>query len=148
MSNFWKTWLTVWCWVLAIFGLVLAGGAFEATSGPVRLLFSLFGGVPDLDLDKSLRFSVGLMGAVTFGWSLTFAAAFRAAHLLGDRAQPVWAMVTVGVMAWYVVDSAISVATGFAPNAASNTLLVIGYLLPVLRSGVLGKTTSGATVPA
>ena len=137
MSSFWKTWLTAWCWVVAIFGLILAGGAFEATSGPARLFFGLFGGVADLDLDQPLRFSIGLMGAVTFGWSLTFAAAFRAAHMLSEQARPVWTMITVGVAAWYLVDGAISIATGFAPNVASNTLLLIGYLVPVLRSGVL-----------
>ena len=78
------------------------------------------------------------MGAVSMGWALTFYAAFSAAAALGAQGQPAWRAVTVAVVAWYVIDSALSVATGFALNAVPNTLLLAGYLLPVWRSGVLG----------
>ena len=42
MNGFWKTWLNIWCLGVGLFGLVLAGGAFAATSGPVERLLEIF----------------------------------------------------------------------------------------------------------
>jgi len=36
---------------------------------------------------------------------------------------------------WFVIDSSISVMTGFALNDASNALLIGSYLFIVIRSG-------------
>lgn len=143
MSGFWRNWLTIWCWAVGLFGLTLTGAAAEITSGPVRLLFDIFNGPGELDLDAHMRFSVALLGAVTLGWSLTFAAAFQAAHMLGDRSRPVWIMITASVVGWYAIDSSLSIATGFPLNAASNTILFAAYLVPVIASGVL-RTASQA----
>lgn len=137
MSDFWRNWLTIWCIAVAVFGAVLMGGAFEATSGPVRLLFDVLDGPGDPVYDAHFRFSLALMGAVTFGWSGTFYAAFQAAHALERRARPIWLLITASALGWYAVDSALSIATGFAMNAASNTVLLIGYLVPLFASGVL-----------
>lgn len=137
MTRFWRNWLTVWCWAVALFGAALIGGAFEATSGPVRLLFGVLNPAEPLTLDAPLRFSLAVMGAVTLGWSLTLFAAIKAADELGAQGGPIWRLTTLGVVGWYVVDSALSAATGFALNIAPNTLLAAAYLLPVLRTGVL-----------
>lgn len=144
MSEFWRRWLVVWCWAVGLFGVVLAGAGLEATSGPVRLVFALLGPGQPLVLDDPMRFAVALMGAVTLGWSVTLLAAVQAAHALGDRAAPVWKLLTTGVIGWYVVDSCLSVATGFPLNALSNSILVAGYLLPVLRGGVLRRPGKAA----
>lgn len=137
MSAFWRSWMTVWCCAVVVFGVVLLGAAFEATSGPARMLFAILDGPGEPGFDAHLRFSVGLMGAVTLGWGLTLFATVNAAHDLAERAAPVWRMLTASVIAWYVIDCTISIATGFALNAASNTLLMLGYLAPVLMTGVL-----------
>lgn len=139
MSGFWRRWLTVWGFGVVAFGAVLTGAAFEATSGPTRVLFAILGGVQDLDLDAPQRFSIALMGAVTLGWGLTLLVVFGAAHRLGAEARSTWVGVTLGVLAWYVIDSALSVATGFAMNAVSNTVLLAGYLIPVLGSGAMRR---------
>ena len=120
MSGFWRRWMAAWRLSVAGFGLVLSGAAFEATSEP-------------------LRFSIALMGAVTLGWWLTLEAAFKAIDLLGDRATPVWRGVTVSVVGWYVIDGALSAATGYALNILPNTLLLVGYLIPVLAAGVMRR---------
>ncbi len=147
MSSFWRTWLKVWCVGVGLFGLVLAGAAFEATSGPTRLVYGLIGGPAMLDMDATLRFSIALMGAVTLGWSVTMFAAIEAACLLGDRGRPVWRLITVSLGVWYVVDSSLSVATGFGLNAVSNTLIVAAYLVPVLMSGVMRGPAQDRTAP-
>lgn len=139
MSRFWRNWLTVWGWAVVLFGLVLAGAGFEATSGPTRLLFDVLNGPEDLILSAQMRFAVGLMGAVTLGWALTLLVTFDAAHRLGAAGGPAWRGVLASAVVWYVIDSGISVVTGFGLNAVSNTLLMAGLLTPLMASGVLRR---------
>lgn len=138
MTPFWQTWLNIWCLLVFLFGVALAGVVCDATAGPVRLLLEhLHPG--DNIRDAPLRFGLGLQGALTMGWAVTMFAVFRAATQLGARGGPTWRLATFGLLGWYVIDSGISIATGYGLNAVSNTLLMIGYLLPVLASGVLKR---------
>lgn len=143
MSAFWKSWLNGWCGAVTLFGVVLLTGAFEATAGPLAALYGLLG--PEVPaFDPALRFSVALLGAVTIGWGLTLAAAVAAAHIVGAA---MWRRLTVAVVVWYVIDSALSVATGFALNAAPNTLFLLGWLLPMGASGAIGAPARAASLP-
>lgn len=136
MTGFWRSFMTVWCFGVGAFGVVLAGGAFDATDGAVELLYTQFGSSA-FEWTPVLRFATALMGCVSIGWAITLYAVLRASDLLGERAGPVWRMTTVGVLVWFVTDSTLSIATGFAPNAVSNLLLLAAYLLAVTRSGAL-----------
>jgi hypothetical protein len=136
MTGMWRSWMTAWCWAVGLFGALLTGGASEATDGPVRLLFEAMGSAGAPEMTPHLRFATALMGAVTLGWACTLMTAVRAADRLG---APVWQAITGGIVVWFAVDSALSVATGFALNAASNTVFLIAYLIPVFASGVLGE---------
>lgn len=137
MGAFWRTWLWGWCWAVALFGVLLMGAAFEAAAGPVRLVFGAINPGAPFELDAQARFTLALLGAVTLGWALTFVAAISAAHQIGAGAGRVWRLITLSVVTWYVVDSALSIATGYALNAVPNTVFLIAFLLPVLRSGAL-----------
>lgn len=137
MSTFWRNWLNVWAWVVIVFGLVLAGGGLDATDTIAETGFAIVGGGVPMEWTPQLRFSVALMGAVTMGWGVSYLALFMAAHRLGVEAGPVWRLATVGMIVWFAIDSALSVATGFWINALSNTGLAIGYLVPVLASGAM-----------
>jgi len=141
MSRFWRNWMIGGCWAVGLFGVILAASAFEATAGPTRLLFGLLNDQIAFDPDPPLRFSLAVLGAVTVGWSLTLAAAIGAAHQLGDQAKPVWVLVTASLVAWYAIDTTLSVVTGFGLNAIPNTIFLVVFLLPIIRSGVL-KTLS------
>jgi hypothetical protein len=144
MSKFWQNWMSAWAIFVTLFGLALAGGAFEASDGITRALFTLFGNPMPESPDQLHRFAIGLMGAVTMGWGLTYFVVFKALHHLERAtAAPLWRMVTFAAVIWYLVDSAISCATGYSMNAASNTLLLIGYFIPVIKSGVMRGSTSG-----
>jgi hypothetical protein len=144
MSAFWRNWLNAWAWVVIVFGLVLAGGGLDATDTVAEAAFAIVGGGAPLEWTPHLRFSVALMGAVTMGWGVTYLALFMAAHRLGADAAPVWRLATIGMVAWFVIDSALSVATGFWMNAVSNTGLAIGYLVPVLASGAMNGSAPAA----
>ena len=140
MRKVWQNGLSAWAILVTLFGLVLAAGAFAATDAPTAALFSLFGNPLPADMDSHHRFAIGLMGAVTMGWGLTYFGAFKALYAL-DRATaaPIWRYLLFASLVWYVIDSTISIATGFWVNAVSNTVLIVLFLLPLAKSGALNR---------
>lgn len=137
MTAFWKTWITLWCWGIIVFGAVLAAGGLPATDVVVRILYGLLssGPLPADFLDApGLRFSVALMGAVTMGWGCTILFLLPAIHAAGASA---WRGLTAAIVIWFVIDGLLSAATGFALNNLPNTALAIAYLVPLFTSGVL-----------
>jgi hypothetical protein len=138
MDKHWRNWFSAWAIFVALFGLVLAGGAFAATDGLTAALFALFGNPLPADIDAHHRFAIGLMGAVTLGWGLTFYGAFKALFALDPAtAAPVWRYLLGVALLWYVVDSGISIATGFWMNAVSNTIVTLLFLIPLFKSGAM-----------
>lgn len=109
----------------------------EATSGPTRVVFQLLNAPANLELNAGMRFAVGLLGAVSIGWSMTLFAAIRLATSVDKRtAAPFWTLLTLSIAGWFLIDSAISIYTGFWRNSVSNVLIVGTFLLPLLRSRV------------
>lgn len=134
--------MMVWAWGVIVFGAVLMGGAFAAFDTPAQTLMVLLSGNTSA-MDNPLRFAVGLMGAVTFGWGLTVLAVASVSHLLNLHvAQALWGRLTGAVAAWYIVDCTISVATGFGLNAVSNTVLLVTFLLITWRASLIGNPIS------
>jgi hypothetical protein len=142
MNGFWKTWLVVWCWGVVAFGAVLALAAAPGLDGTARFILAAFS-TPEtaalLDM-PAMRFAFGLQGALSIGWALTVLTTLRVADFGG---APVWQSLTLSVAAWYVIDSTISVSTGFPLNAVSNTVLFAAFLAPIVGSGVL-RARAGA----
>lgn len=139
MARFWFNWLTVWCWGVLVFGILLATAAFPALDGLVRRLFILFANNAanaSMFDHSAVRFGLGLQGALTIGWALTIFALLNAAKTLG---APLWRALTVSLLVWYVVDSAISIVTGFWINAISNTALMVAFAIPIVASGALKR---------
>lgn len=95
-------------------------------------------GTGGFDLVPAMRFSLGVLGAVSIGWSITLLAAVRAANQL-DRlsGRPLWAMITASVVCGYLIDSTLSIATGFWMNAIPDTILLAAFLVPVVRCGAM-----------
>ena len=140
MSRFWQNWLIGWCLAVGMFGALLAGGVLEVTSGPVRMIFAQLNGPGQLDLNPHVRFCLAVLGAVSIGWSITLYSAISAANQLGKQAgKLVWRQLIAATITWYVIDSGLSIATGFGLNAIPNTVLLAGFLLPVISSGVLSE---------
>lgn len=137
MSRLWSNWLLVWCWGVLAFGALLVTAAIPGLDAGARLLFQVFAGNPanaaTFDL-PAVRFGLGLQGALTIGWAMTMFAVIQAAKTIG---APIWRSLTFALLAWYVIDSAVSVSTGFWLNAVSNTALMVTYLIPVFASSAL-----------
>ncbi|MEO5937882.1 MAG: hypothetical protein ABIQ43_02605 [Sphingomonas sp.] len=142
MTDFWRRWLIAWCLAVMAFGLVLAGAGFEATSGPTRIAYGLLGPGHTLIFDPTLRFSIALMGAVTLGWGMTMLGVVVAGRdLPTDATVRLWRAISVGVVSWFVIDSSLSIATGFPLNAVSNTILLVAYLIPMRGIGTLNQNS-------
>lgn len=140
MSVFWRTWFFVWCLSLGAFGLVLAGGGVEATSGPVRFILSMLQGGGQISFDPPLRFSLAVLGAVSVGWAVTLFLMIRAAIDLKEAGRPLWNAITAGMVSWFVIDSTLSVVTGFGLNVVPNVVLAGTYLIGLMGSGALNKS--------
>lgn len=128
MSQFWKNWLDVWCYLVILFGALLACAAFPQTDAPAHTLFVTLNPNVAAEFNQTERFGIGLMGAVTIGWGLTLFYLIRAAHKYGP---PLWQNITIVAIIWYVVDGYISYATGFGLNIVSNTILMAGLFIPI-----------------
>lgn len=130
--------LGLWCAVVILFGAALAGAAFAATDDFTAMAFALLGHA-DLLFTPELRFAVALMGAVTFGWGVTIAAVASVGNRLSTPvAGIVWRRMTASVLVWFVIDSTLSIATGFALNAVSNAVLLAMFVVIVWRGRLLG----------
>lgn len=140
MSGFWRAWFALWCLSLGVFGLVLSGGGIEATSGPVNLILTTLQGGEPITFDAPLRFSLAVLGAVSLGWAVTLYFVIGAAIELKERGRPLWNAITAGMVTWFVVDSALSVATGFGLNVVPNVLLAALYLIGLVGSGALKRS--------
>jgi len=137
VTSFWRNWFLVWCLSIGLFGAVLAGGAFEATSGPVTMVLALLRGPEQPEFDPTLRFSLAVMGAVSIGWAVTLHFIVRAAIAQGSTARPLWDAISAGMTSWLLIDSALSVATGFELNVLPKVLLAGMYVVGLVGSGAL-----------
>lgn len=116
---------------LVAFGLVIALGSLEATAGPLRLLASiiLFDESEPLVESADAHLLSGILGGVLVGWGLTY-------WILIDRLLPkdpdlVKAMIIVPIVAWFLVDSAGSIASGGWLNAVLNLGFLAAFLVPI-----------------
>jgi hypothetical protein len=136
MTGLWKNWMLTWCAAAFGLGAALAAAAFPATDGIARFYYDLIYWPLDgaSAFGDEIRFTVAVLGAVLIGWAITLFAMVSAAARLG---APVWRSLTGAVVAWFVIDSALSVATGVPMNALANAGFLITFLAPIVGAGVL-----------
>jgi len=130
--------LKLFAWVVILFGAVLCLAGFTLTLAPVDLLYKVFHpGEGHAVWGDHLRFSTGLMGAVTLSWGLTLLAlAKHTAIMNAASVKALWGSVTAGMIIWLVIDSVISIANGFWVNAISNAVIAVIYFWAIGKSGV------------
>jgi hypothetical protein len=148
MSLFWRAWMIVWLSGVMLFGLILAGAAFPASEASVVWLLETLQGQAGITPDAPLRFSLALMGCVSIGWAILMLWVMLMAFRGGEMAPSLWRGLTVSICVWFVIDSALSAATGFGLNVIPNTALLITYLIGVVGSGAYRSPTSSRTTHA
>jgi biotin transporter BioY len=132
--SFHKFWLKITAIVVASFGPVFFLGTMPATSEPARwtldmLSWPLDGATTFSDPDA--RFLSALTGGFLFGWGVMIWCLSTWVH---DTApEGVRRSVLVGLLAWFVLDSAGSVASGNASNVLFNVLVLLVAVGPLWR---------------
>lgn len=139
MSPFWRVWFDGWCVAMILFALVVAGGALEATDTPFRILLTIVNHGGPVPITPVTRFVTGILGGVFCGWMVALWTTLRIAIAMGSTGRPLWIASTLGMAAWFVTDSTLSVLTGFALNVVPNTLALVAFSIGLFGSGALAN---------
>ena len=137
MNRFWlwQRWLLIVGVIISIFGVMLA--LFSQTA-----LFAFFNqqinpifwGTVDLPANAQAfqPWIYGVLGAVMAGWGIF--TTFIVRYPFKRKEQWAWTCLTSGVLAWFVIDTFISLSFKVYFNAAFNAVLLIGIMLPLVFS--------------
>ena len=143
-----KNWLIVTAVVIAAFGPVFFLGTMESTSEPARLTLDLLSWPIDQAQtydDDTLRFLSALTGGFLLGWGVMILCLRAWAY---DAAPDgVRKSVVVGVLAWFVLDSAGSIASGNPSNALFNVVVLLLAVGPLWWPARSSAPNSGVTAP-
>ena len=124
--NFHKHWLKVTAVVIGSFGPVFFLGTMLATAGPARWTLDLLSwpidGVQSF-MDPTTRFLSALTGGFLFGWGIMVWC--LSVWVYEKAPEQVRKSVLAGTLAWFVLDSTGSIASGNASNALFNCIILI-----------------------
>jgi hypothetical protein len=129
-KKFHKFWLIISAFVIWSFGPIFALGSMESTSELARLTLDLLSWPLDnvqSYTDPTTRFLSALTGGFLFGWGIMVLC--LRAWVYDAAPEGVRRSLLTGALAWFVLDSAGSIASGNASNALFNVivlLLVVG----------------------
>ena len=133
-QQFHKTWLKVTAIVIGSFGPVFFLGTMEASSEPARWTLDLLSWPLDGNMsygDPATRFLSALTGGFLLGWGVTV---WLLSSWVYDKApEQVRRVVLIGVLSWFVLDSAGSIASGNPSYALFNVLILLLAVGPLWR---------------
>jgi len=129
-----KSWLAVTAIVVGAFGPVFTLGTMEPTSEPARWTLDLLSW--PLDHAESyafptMRFLSALTGGFLFGWGVMIAC--LRAWVYDAAPEGVRRTVLASLLAWFLLDSAGSIASGTPSNALFNVLVLLLAVGPLWR---------------
>lgn len=131
---FHKHWIKVTAIVVGAFGPVFALGTMGATSEPARLTLDILSWPVDgatTYASPDTRFLSALTGGFLFGWGVML---WCLSTWVYDAApEGVRRAVLTGVLCWFVLDSAGSIASGNTSNAVFNVPVLFLAVGPLWR---------------
>lgn len=133
-QQFHKLWLKVTALIIGSFGPVFFLGTMPSTLEPARLTLDVLSWPLDgatTFASPDTRFLSALTGGFLFGWGVT---TWCLSEWVYDAApEGVRRAVLTGLLAWFILDSAGSIASGNASNAAINVLVLLLAIGPLWR---------------
>ena len=129
-----KTYLKISAVLVMLFGPIFFLGTFDATVEPIRFSADVLAwpvdGAQTYD-HPDTRFVGALAGGFLLGWGALI-------WMLSGKpydAEPeaIRRAVVIGFVAWFLLDSAGSITSGHASNAAFNILVLIAFVGPLWR---------------
>ena len=131
---FHKFWLKITAVVIGSFGPVFFLGTMAPTLAPARLTLDLLGwrlNNPSNYDSPDTRFLSALTGGFLLGWGVTI---WCLSMWVYDAApEAVRRTVMIGLLCWFCLDSAGSIASGNASNAVFNVLVLLFAVGPLWR---------------
>lgn len=132
--DFHKFWLKITAFVVGSFGPVFFLGTLEQTLEPARFTLDLLSWPIDgatTFAHPDTRFLSALAGGFLLGWGVLI---WCLSSLVYDAApEAVRKSVLIGLLAWFVLDSAGSITSGHASNAFFNLLILLLAAGPLWR---------------
>ena len=129
-----KFWIKVTAVIVGSFGPVFSLGTMAATSEPARLTLDVLSWPIDgatTYTSPDTRFLSALTGGFLLGWGVML---WCLSTWVYDAApEAVRRSVVTGVLSWFCLDSAGSIASGNASNAAFNVLELLAAIGPLWR---------------
>ena len=134
-QSFHKFWLKITAIVVGSFGPIFFLGSMPETMEPARwtldlLSWPLDGATSYASADT--RFLSALTGGFLLGWGLTIWC--RSIWVYDAAPEGVRKSVVTGAVAWFLLDSAGSAASGNASNVLFNTLILMIVVGPLWRA--------------
>jgi hypothetical protein len=132
---FHKFWLKITAIVIGIFGPVFFLGTMLSTSGPARWTLDLLSlpldGLQNYDAPTT-RFLSALTGGFLFGWGICVW--FLQKWVYDKAPEEVRKSVLAGLLVWFFLDSAGSIASGNTSNAFINVIVLLIAVGPLWKS--------------
>lgn len=142
-----------WTQIIAIgsFGcaVLIAAGAFPPTNAAMMVMLDTVDWPVDGEvaaLTKEARLMSAVGGGVFAGFSVMLLLIVAPALRRGDR--DIRKSTILALIAWYVIDSAGSIAAGVAGNVAFNTVYLAAVLAPLVFAATPARVADGAAVRA
>lgn len=132
--EFHKLWLKVTAVVVGSFGPIFFLGTMAPTLEPARLTLDILSWPVDgatTYASPDTRFLSALTGGFLMGWGVMIWCLSSWVYDLAPEA--VRRSVLAGVLAWFLLDSAGSIASGNASNAAFNVVVLLIAVGPLWR---------------
>lgn len=131
---FHKFWLKITAIVVGSFGPVFFLGTMVSTAEPARLTLDILSwpvdGMQTYDASTT-HFLSALTGGFLFGWGVMIWCLSIWVYDLAP--EPVRRTVVAGIVSWFVLDSAGSIASGNASNAVFNIAVLLMAVGPLWR---------------
>ena len=131
---FHKFWLKITALIVGSFGPVLFLGTMASTLEPARFSLDLLSWPIDgatSFASPDTRFLSALTGGFLLGWGVLIW--FLSSSVYDAAPEGVRRSVLTSLLAWFCLDSAGSIASGNAPNAAFNVIILLLAVGPLWR---------------
>lgn len=130
--QFHKFWLMVAAILIALFGPVFALGSMESTSEMARWSLDLLSWPIDgaeSYASPTTRFLSALTGGFLFGWGVMVWCLRQWVYDVAP--EGVRKSLLIGVLSWFFLDSAGSIASGTLSNAFFNVIVLLSIIGPL-----------------
>jgi hypothetical protein len=132
--QFYKSWLKITAIVVGVAGPVFFLGSMVSTSEAARLMLDVLSWPLDGQqsfAEPTTRFLSALAGGFLLGWGVMIW--FLSGPVYDAAPEGVRRAVVIGLLAWFILDSTGSIASGHASNALFNVIVLLVAVGPMWR---------------